>query len=404
MRVVILSETFAKNMGYAGRMLPKYLARLGVDVHMVTMDLLPYHQIKDFKETYDVFTGSTELTPGTIESFDGYTLHVLAHKKMFGYMRMVGLMAKLRSIQPDIVQTFAAIGPIPLDAALAKPFIGYKFFTGNHTTASVFPLAQREAKLLDRERLKCIIARTVPGRFVSLFTEKCYGATKDCADVAVRFFGVQKTKINLSLLGVDTELFFPISEEDHKVSCFQLRQQLGFSLSDIVCVYTGRFSDDKNPLALAQAISRLSIEGEPYRGLFVGHGAQAEAIKALPGCTVHPFVPVNELPLFYRVSDIGVWPTQESTSMLDAAACGLPIIVNDTMVAVERIKGNGISYKLNDVDHLMCALQSLRDPVARNRLGECGAKKMMRDFSWDFLAKQRLRDYEASLGSRFHER
>ena len=199
MRVVILSETFAKNMGYAGRMLPKYLARLGVDVHMVTMDLLPYHQIKDFKETYDVFTGSTELTPGTIESFDGYTLHVLAHKKMFGYMRMVGLMAKLRSIQPDIVQTFAAIGPIPLDAALAKPFIGYKFFTGNHTTASVFPLAQREAKLLDRERLKCIIARTVPGSFVSLFTEKCYGATKDCADVAVRFLGVQKTKINLSL-------------------------------------------------------------------------------------------------------------------------------------------------------------------------------------------------------------
>jgi len=36
-----------------------------------------------------------------------------------------------------------------------------------------------------------------------------------------------------------------------------IRTQLGFAPSDIVCVYTGRFGADKNPLLLAKAIARL---------------------------------------------------------------------------------------------------------------------------------------------------
>ena len=52
MRVVILSETFAKQMGYAGSMLPKYLARIGVDVHVVTTNLPPYHNMENFNNTY----------------------------------------------------------------------------------------------------------------------------------------------------------------------------------------------------------------------------------------------------------------------------------------------------------------------------------------------------------------
>ena len=397
MRVAILTETFAKHMGYMGNMLPRHLARLGVDVHVVTLDLPPYHQIKDFTETYADFAAKGGLVPGTVESYDGYTLHVLPHKKLLGYMRMVGLGEKLGVLRPDVVYSLAAIGWIALDAALNKPFLGYKLFTGSHTTASVFPLAQREVAFYDPERIRCFLTRAIPGRIVSILTEKCYGATKDCADVAVRFFGVQKSKMEFCPLGVDTELFTAVRNEEGRLSRLKFRQQLGFTSSEIVCVYTGRFSEDKNPLALGQAVHRLRRMGKPYRGLFVGHGVQAEAIKALPGCVVHPFVPVEELPSFYRASDIGVWPSQESTSMLDAAACGLPLIVNDTLIAVERIDGNGITYRLNDVEDLTRALLVLEDPVVRQKLGEGGARRMVNEFSWISLAKRRLKDFEAAL-------
>jgi glycosyltransferase involved in cell wall biosynthesis len=404
MRVVLISEAFSKNMGYLGNMLPRYLSRLGLDVHLVTTDLPIYYQMKDFKETYGGFSGAAVQSSGTVETYDGYMLHRLAHKRILGYTRIVGLWEKLRTLRPDVVQCLPAIGWIPLDAALAQPFLGYKLFTGSHTTASIFPLANRQVPIWDKEFLRNTIARAIPGRFISLFTEKCYGATTDCADIAVRFFGVQKHKIDVCPLGVDTEIFKPIKDDaDYRVRS-ELRQRLGFTDSDIVCIYTGRFSEDKNPLLLAKAVERLVAMEEPFRGLFVGNGVQVAEIKSSPGCVVHPFVPVDELGSFFRAADIGVWPTQESTSMLDAAACGRPIVVNDTLVAVESVQGNGITYKLNDVDDLVRALRSLHDPKVRERLGSAGAQKMAHNYSWDAIAKRRLQDYEAALASRRNKR
>ena len=398
MRVALLTETFSERMGYLESMLPRYLARLGAEVHVITMDLAPYYWINNFRETYGNFP--EPLIAGTVGAHEGYTLHVLGHKKVGGYMRMMGLRKKLLSIRPHVVQTMAPIGWISLDAALLKSSLGYKLFTGCHTTASVFPLANQDLPWWDRKRLRCLLTRAVPGRFTSIFTEKCYAATSDCADVAVRFFGVPQSKVDICPLGVDTELFSPVSGTKDIRARLELRQQLGFAESEIVCIYTGRFNEDKNPLLLATAVARLVRNGEPFRGLFIGSGTQAEAIQSCSGCITHPFVPFRELADFYRAADIGVWPTQESMSMLDAAACGLPIVVNHTMVATERIEGNGVAYQLNDLEDLTKVLLGLQDPVKRRRLGSCGAQKIAHSFSWDSIARQRLRDYEVSVSAK----
>src|SRR5947199_5563714 len=183
MKVALLTEVFPRNMGYLENFLPKYLVRLGIDVHVITMDLPPYYQMqeKEFNETYGGFADSKDLIPGTVETIQGFTLHVLPHKKVLGYMRMSGLAKKLASIGPDIVQAMAPIGWIPLQAALAKPLLGFKLFTGNHYHASVFPLAHKKPFPWSGELLRCRLTRTLPGWLVSLFTEKCYAIAPDCA-------------------------------------------------------------------------------------------------------------------------------------------------------------------------------------------------------------------------------
>jgi glycosyltransferase involved in cell wall biosynthesis len=397
MRVVILTETFAKNMGYAERLLSKYLARLGVEVHVVTLDLPPYYQLKHFKETYRGFTNFSDLIPGTVEELDGFKLHVVGHRKVLGYMRIEGLFDKLKSLRPDIVQTFAAISWIPLDAAMAKLLLGFKLFTGSHTTASTFPLAKRKLSLFDKELIRSIITRFVPGRFVSLFTEKCYSVTIDCADIAKRFFGVQKGKVEIMHLGVDTDFFFPVHSETTAHQRAAVRAQHGISPSGILCIYTGKLTVEKNALILVQAIERLRVMGEPFHGLFIGEGVQREAIQSHPSCTALPFLPFNELGSFYRAADIGVWPTNESTSMLDAAACGIPIIISDGVVYREHVHGNGLVYKMNNLDDMVRTLLKLRDPAVRENLGSAGALKMKTYFSWEAIAKRRLNDYESSI-------
>jgi glycosyltransferase involved in cell wall biosynthesis len=384
-------------MGYLENMLPRYLARAGIETHVIAMDLPPYYWMPESQETYEDFSGRNKA--GTIADMDGYTLHILGHRKIAGYMRMLGLGKKLSTLRPDVVQCSAVIGWIPLDAAMYKCRLGYRLFSGNHYHASVFPLASKSLPWWKAERLRCTITRALPGRAVSLLTEKCYAIAPDCADVAVRFFGVQQEKVEVCSLGVDTELFRPASTEKDQQARIDLRKRLGFAESDIVCIYTGRFGEDKNPWLLAQSVAHLASKRRPFRGLFVGHGTQEVAIQSCDGCITHPFVPVHELGDFFRAADIGVWPAQESLSMLDAAGCGLPIVANDTMAAKERIEGNGLFYRLNDGEDLIRVLLQLSDPQTRLRLGAFGARKMEREFSWESMAKRRIKDYEAALSA-----
>jgi glycosyltransferase involved in cell wall biosynthesis len=398
MRIVLLSEFFFRGMGYLENVLPKYLARLGADVHVVATDLPFDYRRQPANRAYGRF--SDRLRPGSVDVIDGYTVHILGHKQILGFMRMVGLRKKLGSLRPDIVQTLAPIGWIPLDAAVYKPFLGYKLFTGCHHHASVFPLAGKKSRPFSFERLQCTLTRALPGRLVSLLTERCYAITSDCAEIAVRFFGVPPNEVEICPLGVDTEIFYPASGNKYLDARSQLRQRLGFADSEIICIYTGRFDEDKNPELLAKAVEQLSRAGLPFRGLFIGNGAQAESIASRVGCRTHPFVSFDMLGDFYRAANIGVWPTQESMSMLDAAACGLPIIANDTMSAPERIEGNGVAYRLNDLEDLTKVLLGLQDPVKRRRLGSCGAQKIAHSFSWYSIANQRLRDYEVSVSAK----
>lgn len=401
MRIVLLVEVFSPQMGYLENVLPRYLSRLGADVHIVTTELQPYYYVEDVKKIYEDFNGgSNALKPGTIERLDGFTLHVLEHRKMFGYVRMLGLRNKLQEISPDIVQTEAAVGWLPLDAAMFKLQLGYKLFTGSHYLGSVFPLANRPHHLWDPERLRVIMLRSLPGRVISHVTTKCYPVSEDCADLAVRFFGVQRSKIEVCPLGVDLDIFRPIENEGDKRERGELRAQLGFSEDEIVCIYTGRFSQAKNPLLLAKAIDQLATKGEPYRGLFVGNGPQGDAIGQQRNCCAHPLVNFRELPRFYRAADIAVWPRQESMSMLDAAACGLPIIANDMLKVKERIEGNGLFYRLDDCDDLIRTLTSLRAREKRHELGQYGVEKIGRGFGWDSIARLRLRGYEAATNGK----
>ena len=179
-----------------------------------------------------------------------------------------------------------------------------------------------------------------------------------------------------------------------------VREQLGFAPSEIVAIYTGRLTDRKDALLLARAVSGLRQRGKPFRGLFLGDGPQKDRIAREDGCVTHAFVPYPELPPFYRAADLAVWPREITASTLDAAACGLPVVMSHPYEALapERIAGNGMTFRENSLDDLMRVLTELEDVPLRSRLGQFGAEKMAHDFSWSGLAGLRLAAYEAALG------
>jgi glycosyltransferase involved in cell wall biosynthesis len=369
-------------------------------VHYIATDLPVYHKSRDARSAYSEFSADSTMTPGDVEQYDGYTVHCVGHRYVLGVPMFTGLFDKLRQIQPDVVQLYINAGWVPLQTAAAKVRLGFSLFSAAHTTVSVFPLARRPARALDLERIANLASRVIPGWLASLFTKQCYAATDDCADVAIRFYGMPKRKVTVVPLGVDTENFYPPRTTEDRARRAQIRAELGFTDRDVVCIYTGQFTDAKNPIVLARAIALLRAGGMPVRGLFIGNGTQNGDLANFDGCVVLPFMPHRELPAYYRAADVGVWPTQESMSMLDATACGLPIIVNDTLLAKERIDGNGITYRLNDSADLAEKIRLLSNPAYGHQLGDVGAHRMTELFSWNNIARRRLTDYEAALAAR----
>ncbi len=391
-KIVILTSWFSERMGYIENCLPKSFAKLGHEVHVISSTAQVYYNHPDYKKIYEPFIGKNIVEEGT-KSMDGYCLHRIPFRNIDNKVCFKRLGRKLREIRPDIVQVFDTFSFTTLQAAFYKLFYGYKLFTANHTVASVFPLFQKGNNTV-MHKVLFFITRTIPGKIISLFTSQCFPATIDALDIAVKYLGIPHGKVKLASLGVDTDFFCPSKYfEERKIQ----REKFGFSESDIVCIYTGRFTEGKNPLCLAQAIEKLAVAGESFKAIFMGNGSQLEEIKKIKGCTVLEFIPYHELPKYYSIADIGIWPRQESTSMIDASACGLPIIISNKVQAKERVEGNGLTYAENDVDDLARVILRMKDTSLRRKLAATGIKKMLEQFSWDKIAKDRVEDYKSFL-------
>ena len=389
MKIVLLTAWYSERMGYIENCLPKSLAKMGHEVHLISSTAQVYYNSPDYEKVYEPFLGKNILAEG-VRQVDGYNLHRIPFRSINGKVCFKKLRRTLKKIKPEVVQVFDPSSYTTLQAAYHKLFLGYKLFTANHTVASVFPL-YRQGKNSFGHRIAFFFLRTVPGRMISWLTSRSFPATIDALDLAVKYYGIQKHKVKLASLGVDTDLFCPAKSTDQRSAG---RKELGFKEGDIVCIYTGRFTEGKDPLLLARAIHDLAEAGEPFKAVFMGDGPQLEEIKKKNGCVVHKFVPYHELPGYYALADIGCWPRQESTSMIDAASCGLPILISDKVQAKERVEGNGLTYAENDVDDLRLVLMELKDQDLRAKLGRAGTEKIRDRFSWDMIAKERMRDYE----------
>jgi glycosyltransferase involved in cell wall biosynthesis len=398
MRIALINDWFSEKMGYSENALSKALASIGHDVHVITSDAQPYFDAPEYRETYEPFLGPGVVPTGD-KFIDGYNLHRLPHGWFRGRMRIVGVRSLLRRLRPAIVQTLEVYPISTLEAAICQPFLGYRMFAESHVHASVLGPASpaKSAKGLVADR----VVYPAMAAFRNSRIERCYAISPDAAEIAEARFGIDRGKIDIVSLGVDTQLFTPLTPAQFPERR-ELRRTLGFDDDHVVCIYTGRFTSAKGPQHLADAISRLVGQGEPFRGLFVGAGPASEtrAIQRSPGCVVHPFVPTIDLPPLYRAADVGVWPKQESTSQLDAIACALPIILSDRVTVKERVEGNGFVYSEGDVDDLVSKLLALRSATIRHTLGRRGSERVRARFSWADLAARRAEAYELSRQSR----
>lgn len=382
-------------MGYIVNILPLEIAKNGHEVIIITPNVQIYFNSKDYHKNYYNFLGEP-ITKVEEKDYHGVKLVKLKHRlfrneAIFNFFELFG---QIRKHRPDIIQTFQVDSFIQWQVIFCKLFLKFNLFSANHILFSVFEIGKQWNNLSFLNKVNWKVKHYLGGRFISFFVNKYFMQTKDAVDVAVSYFGVPIKKCVFDPLGVDTNLFSPSkSNRDYE------RIEKGFEKEDFICIYTGRFSKSKNPLILAKAIEQARKQNKNIKGVFIGNGPQKDLIIETEGCKVFSFVKHQKLPRFYQLADIGVWPREESTSMLDALACGLPLIISDKASATERIEGSGVSYVENDFKDLAQKILdfSRMEESKFHQMSKIAEQKIIKNFSWSSVAQKRIKFYYSSL-------
>ncbi|MFC1913749.1 glycosyltransferase family 4 protein [Chloroflexota bacterium] len=171
----------------------------------------------------------------------------------------------------------------------------------------------------------------------------------------------------------------------------------------VICV--SRLIGRKGIDYLLQSIPRIKEKGgSPLELRIIGEGNQENQLKTLSRelgledtVSFAGYVEHSRLPVEYAASDIFVIPSFNegmSNSILEAMACGLPIVATDTGGSKELIDGNGIIIPTGQIESITASLQALiEDSGKRTKMGR-RSRQLAESLSWDKVTTAYINEYE----------
>ncbi len=264
----------------------------------------------------------------------------------------------------------------------------------------------------------------VPQYFVAGFSRYLHGAVSRAVRRAERILAdsestrrdllellhVEPERVSVLLPGVERR-FQPIEDVD---ALSRVRRR--YQLPKRFILGLGTLQPRKNFAGLIEAFARLIGDGRefwPADSLHLviagGKGWMYEEIIQLVedldlGARVRfpGFVDDEDLPALYSLADVFAFPSWYEgfgLPVLEAMACGTPVVAADNSSLPEVVGEAGILVPADDSSSLAEAVaRLLTDKPLRAKLVAAGRAQAQR-FTWESAARQLLEEYEAAAGN-----
>ena len=323
----------------------------------------------------------------------GFRLHPLSWRRgSLNPLRLLSIIRDIRRIyreyppdivhhvalQPAIIGSLAALG-LPIVRLNALAGLGYGFTSQSIKAQILRPLLSLLLRMLLNSKRADVLVQNPDDR------------------AAVLALGIKPERIFLILgSGVDTERLRSLPEPDEPITV----------------AYMGRLLDDKGLRTLITAHDILNKRGETIRLRIGGEADPAnpasiaadeiETWKERPGVEVLGHI--DDIAKFWASAHIAVLPSRREglpKSLLEAAACGRPIVATDVPGCREiaRQDINALLVPVDDAPALADALARLaHDKALRRRFGEAGRRLTENEFSAERLGIQIVALYDRLLG------
>jgi glycosyltransferase involved in cell wall biosynthesis len=175
------------------------------------------------------------------------------------------------------------------------------------------------------------------------------------------------------------------------------RDSLRLNEDHVVILFASKLSPRKRAADVVKAFAAIATSHPLMRLVIAGSGETSSALQKqsemsglVDKIRFVGFVNQSELPSFYAMSDLFVFPAENEPWGLvlnEAMAAGLPVIVSDDVGAGTDLvlgRGTGYIYAVGDCSALSAALESLGADREQRRVMAKRAREVVRE--WDVTA------------------
>jgi glycosyltransferase involved in cell wall biosynthesis len=184
------------------------------------------------------------------------------------------------------------------------------------------------------------------------------------------------------------------------------RRELGFKEDDFILLSVNRFYKHKGLGYLIEAFRLIKQEIKNAKLVLVGeYGPYLPSVikkikefRLLDDVKVVTSIPYRDLINYYAISDVYVSPLLiegTSNSILDAMACGLPI-VSTIMPWLVRNDVNGYIVPVANAKAIALAILKIYDKGTRETFGKM-SKEIVKEYDWKNIAKKALSIYKTLI-------
>ncbi len=184
-----------------------------------------------------------------------------------------------------------------------------------------------------------------------------------------------------------------------------LKGSLGLEGEEKVLIYAGRLVGWKGVRFAVEAVGHPLLRELPVKLLIVGDGPERGRLEELASrmgvrerVIFHGFVPHHELPAYYSIADIGVYPSigdeAFGISIAEAMACGRPVVASHIggipeVVGTEETCGFLVSPTSSEEIARKINLL-VRNPERRIEMGRMARERIAGRFTWRMAAERFL--------------
>ncbi len=213
----------------------------------------------------------------------------------------------------------------------------------------------------------------------------------------ITHFDTHPDKLHVIYNGIDMQHYNTGLREQHRTP---IRQRHGIPKNACVFLFVGSGYQRKGLATTLKAFASLPSNAHL---IVVGKDKQLKHYQNIVTPRIHYIGSVDDVKPYYGCADAFILPTLYdpfANAVLEAMACGLPIITSNKCGAVDIIEQgeNGFICDALDTKNITQAMQTLLEPEHRQRIGQAGLKRVQ-GFTLNAMSEQLLNLYQQLLTS-----